>query len=135
MNFPDDITNIIRSASIPFSKRHFQLVIDKFGLPRATPWLCSTSSPHFQRYCLEVTESSFPRTGNVTPKTDVSKRTTSIQRDHNEADQPRRSCDRPRPVPILLSFNGADICPSPCHSELQAAFIQQQIKELAQLAS
>lgn len=35
---------------LPFSRKTFQLIIDKFRLPASTPWAFSTTSLHFHQY-------------------------------------------------------------------------------------
>jgi hypothetical protein len=44
------------SNSLPFSKESFELILDKFQLPAATPWMLKSSPTHFQMYTIGKTD-------------------------------------------------------------------------------
>ncbi|KAF2183104.1 hypothetical protein K469DRAFT_751698 [Zopfia rhizophila CBS 207.26] len=46
-----------------FSKSALEKIIEELHLPEATPWLLSTHSSHFQRYCIELKGSTSPLIG------------------------------------------------------------------------
>lgn len=50
---------------IPFSRRVFELMIEKFHLPSSTPWAFGTDGSHFQRYNLDDRNVASRRTGNI----------------------------------------------------------------------
>lgn len=61
--FPDDLQGITKPRVVPFHSEIFKLVLNRFTLPKATPWLCLNRSPHFQRYWLNSGDPLSVRTG------------------------------------------------------------------------
>ncbi|KAL8386893.1 hypothetical protein RB595_010309 [Gaeumannomyces hyphopodioides] len=54
---------VINTWPIPFSRNHFDVMIDRFSLPQSTRWLCKTSTRHLQTYRMRPSVPGCPRYG------------------------------------------------------------------------
>jgi hypothetical protein len=63
--FPEIIEDVHFENSVPFSKKVFNLIIEKFQLPPSTPWLFFTDSSHTQIYIMNENASPSPRIGKM----------------------------------------------------------------------
>ncbi|EJT70985.1 hypothetical protein GGTG_12006 [Gaeumannomyces tritici R3-111a-1] len=61
--WPGDYRVITNTWPIPFSRSHFDVMIDRFSLPQSTRWLCKTSTRHLQTYRMRPSAPGCPSYG------------------------------------------------------------------------